>query len=151
LNIIGGESDNLLFGANEMDFTLEQEEQFIESMNSSTTSALFIGTVDGRIICAGSLSTPYRERISHRGDVAMSVLKEFWRFGVGTYLMHEIIEFAKKSGKLEILHLGVKADNLSAIKLYEKIGFREIGRVPKFFKINGKYYDEILMDFDITS
>ena len=47
------------------------------------------------------------------------------------------------------MHLGVKADNLTALSLYRKMGFNEIGRHKNFFKINGKYYDEILMDLHL--
>ena len=146
LNVVGGESDNLLFGANEFTITVEQEESFIESMNSSKTSVLLVGFIDDKVVCIGSLSAPQKERISHQGDVAMSVLREFWGLGIGTILMNEIISFAKKTEKLEILHLGVKADNSRAIKLYEKMGFHEIGCYKKFFKINSEYYDEILMN-----
>jgi len=146
LNIVGGESDNLLFGANEFMMTVEQEEGFIESLNSSETSVILVGFIDEKVVCIGTLSAPLRERISHQGDVAMSVLKEYWGLGVGSLLMSAIIDFAKNTGKLEILHLGVKADNLRAIKLYEKNGFQEIGCYSKFFKINGEYYDEILMN-----
>ena len=149
LNTIGGESDNLLFGANEFNMTVEQEEQFIESFQKSRTSALFVGISDSRIVCVGSISAPSRKRISHQGDVAISVLKEYWGIGVGTCLMNEIISFAKNSGELEVLHLGVKEDNVRAIELYNKLGFKEIGVYPKFFKINGEYYDEILMNLYI--
>jgi len=40
LNIIGGESENLLFGANGFPLSTEQEEEVIESKNSSLTSCL---------------------------------------------------------------------------------------------------------------
>ena len=60
--------------------------------------------------------------------------------------MKELIEFAKMNGRTEIIHLGVKADNVNAIKLYKNMGFEEIGVYKKFFKINGLYYDEILMN-----
>jgi len=146
LNVVGGESDNLLFGANGFNITLEQEEQFIENIQASEASALFVGLVDGKIICIGSIIAPTRDRISHQGDVALSVLKKYWGIGVGTFLMQEIINFAKESGKLEVLHLGVRVDNEHAISLYKKIGFKEIGLYPKFFKINGEYYDETLMN-----
>ena len=33
MSFIGGESDNLTFGANEWNMTLEMEEQFIETIN----------------------------------------------------------------------------------------------------------------------
>jgi len=146
LNVVGGESDNLLFGANEFNMTVEQEEGFIESINSSKTSVLLVGFIKGKVVCIGSLLAPSRKRISHQGDVAMSVLREFWGHGIGTILMNEIIDFAKNTQKLEILHLGVKSDNSRAIELYEKMGFQEIGCYPKFFNINNVYHDEILMN-----
>ena len=57
-----------------------------------------------------------------------------------------MISFAKRNGQTEILHLGVKNDNINAINLYKKMGFHEVGRHKNFFKIEGNYYDEILMD-----
>ena len=149
LNVVEGESDNLLFGANGFTMTVEQEEQYIKQVNNSQTSALFVGLIDSKIVCTGSVSTPTRERISHQCDVSIAVLKEFWGIGIGTCMMNEIINFVKHSGKLEIVHLGVRADNKRAIALYKKMGFQEIGLYPKFFKINGAYYDEILMNLYI--
>jgi len=143
---VGSESDNLLFGAEGLPYTVEQEEKILDNMYHSTSSTLLVGVIDGSIVCVGNVSSPPRERIAHQGNVALSVLKEFWGIGVGTRLMTELINFAKNSGKIEVLHLGVKADNASAIALYKKLGFEEIGRHPKFFKINGTYYDEILMN-----
>lgn len=61
-------------------------------------------------------------------------------------MMQTMISFAKRNGQTEILHLGVKDDNLTAVNLYKKMGFNEIGRHKNFFKIDGKYYDEMLMD-----
>ena len=75
LNIVGGESDNLLFGANEFHMTVEQEEEFIESINNSKTSVLLVGFINDTVVCIGSVSTPTWERISHRGELGMSVLK----------------------------------------------------------------------------
>ena len=146
LNIIGGESDNLLFGANEFHMTIEQEEKYIEGLKDSPTSALLVGVVEGRIICVGSLTAPTRERIAHQCNIGMSVLKEFWGFGVGSHLMAALIDFAKSTRKLEIIHLMVRSDNERAITLYKKMGFQEIGLYPKYTKINGQYFDDILMN-----
>ena len=145
LKLVGGESDNLTFGANGLGMTLEQEEEYVESKNNSKTSALLVGLVGGRIVCDGSISAPTMERVAHIGEVGISVLKEFWGIGIGTCLMNEMIRFAKETGILEVLFLGVKAENTTAIALYKKLGFQEIGRFPGFFKVSGKYYDEIMM------
>ncbi len=102
LNIIGGESDNLLFGANGFPLSTEQEEEVIESKNSTLTSCLMKGRIDGEVASVISLTAPMRERIAHTCEIA--------------------------------------------IKLYEKLGFEKIGLYKNFFKIDGNYYDEILMN-----
>lgn len=146
LNIVGGESDNLLFGANGFHMSVVAEENFIEDLAKSNTSALFIGKIDNEIACIGSVMAPQRERIAHQADIAISVKKKFWGLGVGIHLMQTIINYAKANGQTQILHLGVIEDNFIAISLYKKIGFVEIGRYKKFLKINGQYKDEILMN-----
>ena len=145
LNAVGGESDNLLFGAEGLGMTVEQEEEYIEAENGRGASALLVGILNNNIICVGHITALEKPRVAHLGEVGISVLKEFWGIGVGTCLMNEIIRVSKESGALEALHLGVKADNAPAIALYRKLGFRETGRFPGFFKINGRYYDEIKM------
>ncbi len=146
LNLVGGESDNLLFGQNGFHMDVESEEKFIENINSSEKSALFVGKINGKTVCVGSIQSPNRERISHQCDIAVSVKRDFWNIGIGTELMKTLINFAKNTKQIEIIHLGVRADNINAIKLYKKMGFSEIGLYKKFFKINGEYADEILMN-----
>ncbi|WP_418223118.1 GNAT family N-acetyltransferase [Clostridium isatidis] len=51
-----------------------------------------------------------------------------------------------KEVKLKNIFLGVREGNINAIRLYEKHGFKKVGFHKNFFNINGKYYDEILMD-----
>lgn len=146
LNIVGGESDNLLFGKNGFQRDVESEEEFIEDINKSDNSALFIGKINNEITCVGSIQSYHKERISHQCDIALSVKKQYWNMGVGTELMNGLINFAKQTKQIEIIHLGVRSDNINAIKLYKKMGFCEIGLYKKFFKINGEYADEILMN-----
>lgn len=126
--------------------SVEAEESFIENLLDSKVSALFVGKIDDELVCVGSIMTSPKERISHQAELAVSVKKKYWGLGIATYLMQTMIAFAKNNGQTEILHLGVKEDNLKALSLYKKMGFNEIGRYKNFFKINGEYYDEILMN-----
>lgn len=98
------------------------------------------------ILKDGSLFSPVRERIAHQTDFAISVKKKYWGIGVGTELMKIMIDFARANGKTEVIHLGVKEDNVAAIELYKKMGFEEIGRYRNYFKIGDKYWDELLMN-----
>ncbi len=147
LNIVGGESDNLLFGEGEFRLTVEQEEEHIKNLNKTETSALFIGKVEGEIVSVASFSSAPRKRIAHHGDLAISVKKEFWGLGIGYAMIEKVKEFAKANGITKIIHLGVRSDNENAIKLYKKCGFEEIGVFRDYFKIGDEYFDEILMNY----
>ncbi|WP_051115624.1 hypothetical protein [Clostridium pasteurianum] len=48
LNIIGGESENLLFGKNEFLLTVEQEIEYIKSMNSDINTLMILGIIKVR-------------------------------------------------------------------------------------------------------
>lgn len=63
-------------------------------------------------------------------------------------MISEMISFARETG-FEIISLGVKEDNTAASALYKKMGFVVYGRYKRFFKINGAYYDEILMSLEL--
>ena len=129
LNQIGGESDNLLFGKDGMQMPVEAEEAYIESVNASETSVMLVGLVENEIACVGSISASSRERIAHLGEA----------------LMKELMAFARQTGRLKTIYLGVRDGNDGAIALYHKLGFLEYGRFPGFFQINGQFQDEILM------
>ena len=145
-NVVGGESDNLLFGENEFGMTLEQEEQFIEESENSKVVGLFLAFVNGEIVSIANLSTATRKRIAHTSEIGISVSKKFWGLGIATLMLESLIEFAKASKQIEVIGLAVRANNLAALGLYKKMGFIEIGIYPKCVKIKDKYYDNILMN-----
>lgn len=146
LNIVGGESDNLLFGANEFRLTVEQEEKYIESMSENDNALMAIGIIEGQIVSIAQIAAAPRQRIAHNGELAISIKKEYWSMGIGTEMMKLLIDFAKSTGVIKNISLGVKSDNEKGIKLYEKMGFEKVGIHRNFFNIDGKYFDEILMD-----
>lgn len=146
LNQIGGESDNLLFGRNEIQITIEEEKAFIERMNHSSNSLILVGKENGRIVSIGTLTGKGRKRIAHRAEVALSVSKDYWGLGIGRKVLEELIAFAKNNKEITVIELTVKADNEGAIHLYEKVGFKKIGFFEKYFKIEDKYYDAYLMN-----
>lgn len=144
LNLVGGESDNLLFGKGEFHVTVEQEKDHIRNMDNSFV--MFLGKINNNIAAVGTLTGFSRDRIAHRGEIAISVKKEYWNNGIGTEMMKKLIEFGKDEAGLSIIQLTVKADNEKAIHLYNKLGFKQIGFYEKFFNINEKYYDAYLMN-----
>jgi RimJ/RimL family protein N-acetyltransferase len=149
LNIVGGESDNLLFGKDEFRLTVEQEIEHIKNMNQNTNGLMIIGCIGEKIASIAQISGEGRKRIAHNSEVAISVKKEYWGNGIGSAMMSALIHFAKETDKIKNISLGVKASNNTAMKLYEKMGFVKIGVHKNFFYIDGNFDDEILMDLSI--
>ena len=134
LKQIGGETDNLSFGAEGLPFTSESEAEYISQIENSCDEIMLVAKEDTKIVgCAGLSRLP--RRMKHRGELSVSVLKEWWYKGIGSQLIQQIINFAKVNS-FEVIELQVRSDNFSAIHLYEKFGFEKIGTHPAFFKID---------------
>ncbi len=146
LNMVGGESDNLMFGKNGYrHLTLAQEFEHIERLEASPNTLSLTGLVGGEIVSLSQIRAESPRRAAHNFELSITVSKAYWRLGVGSVAMSEMIRFAKEHGA-RVIHLGVRAGNDAAIKLYEKYGFYKAGIHRDFFNIDGVYYDEILMD-----
>ena len=85
---------------------------------------------------------------SHVGGVAIGISKNYRDIGIGTQLMKILISQAKIMG-LKILTLVVNSTNKRAIHVYEKMGFKETGRIPKGYCRNRKYIDEVIMIIEL--
>lgn len=146
---IGGESDNLTFGAEGLPITAEQERVYLQSMLDSEDDTQLIVRQGGAIIADASMQR-FRRRMSHRAEVGISVVKDYWGMGIGSALMEAIISFAKEHG-IRQLNLEVRSDNERAIRLYEKYGFQKLVTFPAFFRIDGRDVDFDLMNLDLTA
>lgn len=144
LRQIGGETDNLTFGAEGLPSTAEQEADYLRRTLESADDVQYVVRCNGDIVADASLHRLTR-RMSHRAEIGISVAKEYWGRGVGTALMEEMIAFAKQRG-IRQLNLQVRSDNARAIRLYEKFGFQKVCTFPAFFCVDG-----IDVDFDLMN
>ena len=107
-----------------------------------------IGVYDDRGEQVGDIGvTQVRPHLKyrHRAVMGISVRKEYWGCGLGSFLMQLAVEQTAANG-FEQLELGVFEDNVRAIALYEKFGFAKYGVSPRAFKLkDGTYRDEIIM------
>ena len=98
-----------------------------------------------------SVSTETRRRVRHRSRIGISVAGEYRGVGVGETLLRTVIDWAKQQPGLERLELSVFAHNTRAINLYRKLGFVEMARLPKAFKLgDGTYYDDVMMAMEVV-
>lgn len=139
LKQVGGETDNLTFGAEGLPITVESERDYIVGLENSCDNIMLVAKDNGKIVANASLNRMPR-RMSHRGEVGISVIKGYWNKGLGSQLLNKIIDFAKENA-FDIIDLQVRTDNLAAVHLYEKFGFKKIGAFPAFFKIDNDFID----------
>ena len=144
LRVVGGESDNLTFGAEGLPATVEEETAFLEKSAADTRSVILLAKEDGEIIGDGHIEA-FSRRLSHRAGLGITVRKAAWGRGVGTAIMERLIAHAREQG-IEIIELQVRSDNARAIRLYEKFGFVKIGHYPGFLKVDRVYADCDLMN-----
>lgn len=149
LNTVGGESDNLLFGKGEFHLTVEQEMEYIKKVRKDSNMRMILGLINNSIVSIAEIRSLSRKRISHNSELAISVKKDYWRNGIGSAVMEELIRFAKEHKNIKNISLGVKASNQNAIRLYEKFGFEKVGIHKDYFYINGNYDDEWIMDLSL--
>jgi ribosomal protein S18 acetylase RimI-like enzyme len=63
------------------------------------------------------------------GVVALTILAAFRRKGLGEALLRRVLRAAAE-GRLEAVWLSVRPDNVAALQLYEKLGFRRDANPP---------------------
>lgn len=136
---VGGETDNLTFGAEGLPISEEDEAAYLASLENSRDGVMFVARCGGAIVGNAMLSRLPR-RMGHRGDFSISVAREYWNRGIGGRLLSAVVDFARENA-FEIIDLQVRSDNAAAIHLYEKYGFRKLCTYPAFFKLGGEYVD----------
>jgi ribosomal protein S18 acetylase RimI-like enzyme len=83
-------------------------------------------------------------KTAHTGELGSMYVRESARgTGAADALIEACVEDAAKS--LEQLSLVVNAENARAIRVYERHGFKTVGRMPDALRVGGRTYDELTM------
>ena len=144
LNQVGGESDNLMHGKNELNVPVEGVKRKLAMSKDSENSVVLIALDNDQIIARAELVGYYPARIRHRAIFSISVKKEYWNQGIGTEMIEKIFEQAKNM-KIRIIELEAITDNERGIHLYHKMGFADIGIYKDYFYVNGMFKDAVVM------
>ena len=144
LNIVGGESDNLMHGPDGFKAPVEAVKRRIQASHDADNSIILIALAGEKIIARAELAGYPGARLHHNAKLSISVRKDYWNKKIGTKLMTEIIECARKMN-LRNIELEVVVDNKAAIALYHKMGFSDVGVYRNYWFANNVYSDAIVM------
>ncbi|WP_343689903.1 GNAT family N-acetyltransferase [Chitinophaga sp.] len=141
------ETDFLLYTREEAaTWTVEEEREFILSFSKDTIDLLLLAFAGNQAIGTLSVRQNSFSKEAHIGNLGIGVLHSYWNMGIGRRMMTAAMRWAEQHPRLEIIQLGVLANNERAIQLYRNFGFMEYGRMQKGIRQpDGSYVDNILM------
>lgn len=138
------ETDYLLSYPDENCFDAKKEGEFLKKKTESRNEIEILAILEGKVIgIAGIDAIGTKDKVKHRAEVGIAILKEYWGLGIGSVLLNACIECARQAGYVQ-LELNVVSDNERAISMYKKAGFIEFGRNPKGFHSRFTGYQEVI-------
>jgi RimJ/RimL family protein N-acetyltransferase len=115
----------------------------LERMLASERS-FYLSAFEGDMVVGNLLFTPIDIPVSlHCGQLGMGVLSSHQGRGVASALLSRCIAEAATLGVWNI-RFTVRTYNQRAISLYERHGFRRVGRLERVARIDDAYVDEFM-------
>lgn len=146
MKLADSESKFLAREKGELQFTQEEEENFIESLIQSGTQLQLAAIVDHKIVgnCAVRLISN-KLRYLHRASLGFAICKDYCGIGIGSIMIQECINWCKNKD-FDQIELEVVKENTDAIRLYQKYGFEIASTLKRSMKyLDGSYADEYIM------
>ena len=124
----------------------EQEKLWVaEQVNQSSNFMAIVREDNDEVI--GTISLNQLNFVDRTATLGIMIGKSENRSkGYGTEAIGLILDFAFNYLNLNSVFLTYLECNERARRCYDKVGFKEIGRRRKSRFINGKYYDQVMMD-----
>ncbi len=108
-----------------------------------------LAEADGRIVGDATLHRRTFGWMSHVGRLRVATSEEYRHRGLGTRLVQALIEAAREAD-LEKLDVGLMADQVLAIRAFEKIGFVKAAQFSEHVKdMVGRRHDFVVLVYDL--
>lgn len=126
--------------------SIEALKKFVEGVSSRKDVVMFAicdKTNDKHI---GNIKLDNFDWVSRTCELGILIgNKSYWGKGIGREVCTAVIRYAFEDLNIRKVVLAVYENNPAAIKLYEKIGFQQEGRLRKQVFEGGHYYDKFYM------
>jgi RimJ/RimL family protein N-acetyltransferase len=124
--------------------SLENEKTFLNNLSKDHNYSIIDLETEKLIGNCGFMDMDY---VNQTAEVGIFIgNKSFWNKGYGTEALSLLVDYGFKALNLHNIMLRVYEYNKNAIKCYEKIGFKQIGKRRKALNRNLEKYDIIFMD-----
>jgi GNAT superfamily N-acetyltransferase len=121
----------------------------VAAESAAGDACIVVGLQDGRLVGLGCWRRYARPTHYPNVDVErLFVDPTVQGRGVGTRIMERLVESAHEHG-VEVMTLDFRDGNPAAERLYESVGFREYGRLPRFVAFGSRRYDKRFYAMDL--
>jgi len=148
LKMISACPDSFLDDYGELtEWTAEDWKKWLFRLTETENSNLVVAEEDGQLIGVVGCKGVKHKRARHVATlVGVGVLPSYRGKGIGRRMLDYVISWVKKQTKIERLQLTVYADNETAVKFYEKLGFKKEGLFEHYARgKNGEFQAGIPM------
>jgi RimJ/RimL family protein N-acetyltransferase len=149
LAAVATETDYLTFGKRELEITLEEEEDYIDSYLESSCELMLVALFDARLVGVLTFAGSPRPRLRHTGELGLSVRKADWGQGVGGAMLDALVAWARATQVITKLNTRVRVDNDRALALHRGKGFVLEGTISRELQINGVYFSQHLLGLEL--
>jgi diamine N-acetyltransferase len=129
-------------------FSLAQEERWFESrleeIENQQEVLLAIETLEG--VHIGNIGLHKVDWKNRQAELGVAIGKKaYWGQGYGTDAVRALLKLAFREMNMHRIMLRVDADNVQAIRCYEKTGFQKEGSLREAMFREGKYVNQHVM------
>jgi ribosomal protein S18 acetylase RimI-like enzyme len=145
--ILEGIASERIYTAINRPWSADEQRQYLVSL--SAREAIHVAEPRGEAIIGYQtleLWAPTLDSMAHVGQIGTFLAPEWRRRGIGEALFRSTLDFARKRDYLKFV-IQVRSSNASAQAFYQRLGFRECGRLTRQVRIGEQEDDEIIMEF----
>lgn len=128
--------------------TLRPAASYAARLGQPPDDHFILGAFGSENALLGSLVCLRESRLKNRHEASLAgmiVTPEARRQGIGRALMMEFDSQIRQVPGVEHVVLSVTAQNMDAVRLYERAGFVRYGLLPRAIKLGERYFDKALM------
>lgn len=128
--------------------TVREEKKWLTNVLKSIRKkekVMFVVEIDGVVLGSCEITKDGFDVSRHVGTLGVGLRKEARGIGIGKKLVQLCLKESKDRLGIKMVKLYVFNTNKTARRVYEKIGFRETGRIGRGVFHNGRYKDDIIM------
>ena len=148
MNILDKETPFLLVNPHSLTLKEEAMADQIDFIYEEDNQLILLAFNHDELIGVATVTGENDQPVRHIGEIGISILKEYWGYGLGTIMIEEIIDWATDGKVIKRLEIKVQERNKRAFSLYQKLNFEIEGTIKcGFLSEDNEYLDIILMSY----